>query len=293
MKNILNIDVPIDNKVFDIMKEQYINLRLSNLELRYQEKLKDIHEYLSRNNIKKVVIGFSGGADSTLVIRMLIEVRRLFDYFFEIHAFSIGFDGNTDTYENIDVEFIKSQQNSFQTNTFGNYFYNVNLPNISLNVSSSLPIEIQHQHNYAYRYTYLFTQAQLLGGITIGTTNSDELSYIGWFGKNSDMMVDLQFIADFHKFEIIYLLEDKFRIQIYDVPKGNLLDGKTDVECFGTDYDTLSFYSYCMIKKNVLFSIKSLDDLHLKNKHKYYGQTFNPYFIKNDEYFLLTNRIPC
>ena len=57
------------------------------------------------------------------------------------------------------------------------------------------------QYAYALMYTLLFRKAQEVNGITFGTTNKDEFA-IGWFGKTSDMVVDIQPIHDFHKHEI-------------------------------------------------------------------------------------------
>ena len=31
----------------------------------------------------------------------------------------------------------------------------------------------------------------------------------------------------------------------------------------------------------------NLENLHIKNYHKYMGQTFNPYFIKDDDYYFI------
>src|SRR5690606_7195772 len=45
---------------------------------------------------------------------------------------------------------------------------------------------------YASMYQHMFAYAQHFHGITVGTTNQTEVGFIGWFGKNSDMMVDIQ-----------------------------------------------------------------------------------------------------
>jgi len=46
---------------------------------------------------------------------------------------------------------------------------------------------------------------QGLPAVVVGTTNRDEGSYLGYVGKASDGMVDLQLIADLHKSEVYAL----------------------------------------------------------------------------------------
>ena len=141
----------------------------------------------------------------------------------------------------------------------------------------------RYSTNSSHLSTYL---TKIINSFTIGTTNLDEISYIGWFGKNSDMCVDLQFIADFHKFEIDYLLKS-YGIAIADVPKGDLYSGLSDEEVFNTSYLDLAYYSYCKCKNLPVSFNETLEKLHTKNYHKYMGQTFNPYFIKDDDYYFI------
>ena len=272
--------------IFDIEKENYIKLRISSINRRFVQKVENVRDYLQCNSIKTVNVLYSGGADSTLVLMILEIIKQKYIKDLIINAYTIDYKDGNDTFNNDDVEFVKSQ-NRFKSINFIYITPNINVNNVTNNYFSK---DIIHQHNYAYRYTLLFTFSQNNGGITIETTNLDELSYVGWFGKNSDMVVDLQIISDLHKFEIMYLLE-KFEIEIADVPKGGLLSGLSDEESFGVDYNTLSYYSYCMCKTDKMYKISSLDDLHNKNKHKYYGQKFNPYFIVDKNSFFICNRM--
>jgi NAD+ synthase (glutamine-hydrolysing) len=55
-----------------------------------------------------------------------------------------------------------------------------------------------------YYLTSLLTQ-EGMKAVVCGTTNRDEGAYLGFFGKASDGMVDLQLIADLHKSEVYAL----------------------------------------------------------------------------------------
>ena len=252
--------------------------------------------YLYNNNIKNVVFGYSGGRDSTFVLLLLTLAKlKYFQKDLNIYPITIEYRRTYkfDTFKDTDVYFVQDQKNKyldFSNHTFVStkrkdlealeHIININDPNIE---------EIQHQSNYQYMYHLLFTIAQAKHAITIGTTNLDEISYIGWFGKNSDMCVDLQFIADFHKFEIDYLLKS-YDIAIADVPKGDLYSGLSDEEVFNTSYADLAYYNYCKCKDFPIDVNSTLENLHTKNYHKYMGQTFNPYFIKDDDYYFIYKR---
>lgn len=57
-----------------------------------------------------------------------------------------------------------------------------------------------------YYTTSLLNQAGY-GSIICGTTNKDEGTYLGYIGKASDGMVDLQIISDIHKSEVYKVAE--------------------------------------------------------------------------------------
>ena len=85
---------------------------------------------------------------------------------------------------------------------------------------------------------------QGLPAVVVGTTNRDEGSYLGYVGKASDGMVDIQLIADLHKSEV-YTLARHLGVtpEIIDaVPSGEMHDGRVDEEIFGAPYDFVELY---------------------------------------------------
>jgi NAD+ synthase (glutamine-hydrolysing) len=143
-----------------------------------------------------------------------------------------------------------------------------------------------------YYVTSLFTQINL-PAILCGTTNRDEGAYLGYFGKASDGMVDVQIISDIHKSEVYKVSEylsvpKKIR---NSTPSGDMFDGRTDEEVFGTSYDFVELYLLYLSLKNKStkdkiqkewslqakkqFRILSqrLEVLHNYNKHKYLGKS--------------------
>lgn len=120
-----------------------------------------------------------------------------------------------------------------------------------------------------------------------GTTNRDEFQYSGWFGKNSDMVVDIQVITDWSKCQVIQAAKwlDVPQSIIERAPVGDLLDMSTDEDNFGCTYDELAYFQDYIEPadtSNPFLEKKfaKLRALHAQNAHKYQGQTYNPYFIK-------------
>jgi hypothetical protein len=81
--------------------------------------------------------------------------------------------------------------------------------------------------------------------IVCGTTNRDEGAYLGFFGKASDGMVDLQILSDLHKSEVYALgaLLGVPPVVMNAEPTGDVYDGKTHLEMIGAPYDFVELYT--------------------------------------------------
>lgn len=125
--------------------------------------------------------------------------------------------------------------------------------------------------------------------IVVGTTNRDEGAYLGYVGKASDAMVDVQLISDLHKSEV-YQIAQQLNVpqSILDAaPNGDMYDGRVDEEVFGAPYDFVELY---LNHKNLSDSTwksltkiwdendwqqfsqysQALEKLHHYNSHKYW-----------------------
>lgn len=124
--------------------------------------------------------------------------------------------------------------------------------------------------------------------VVVGTTNRDEGSYLGFFGKASDSMVDIQLISDIHKSEV-YQVAGVLNIPdqiINAVPAGDMFDGRADEDVFGTSYDFVELYTSLLAlslekrekvispwsekaKNHYAECVGKLEKLHRHNAHKY------------------------
>ena len=116
--------------------------------------------------------------------------------------------------------------------------------------------------------------------LLVGTTNLDEGAYIGYIGKASDCMVDLQLISDIHKSEVYQVAEylDVPEDITRSIPQGDMYHGAVDEQIFGCTYDAIElFYA---VRAGVVPApdtelwgkiVKNIEELHAYNKHKYLG----------------------
>lgn len=120
-------------------------------------------------------------------------------------------------------------------------------------------------------------QSQGFRSIVAGTTNRDEGSYLGFFGKASDAMVDLQPISDLHKSEV-RLLARRLNVptEIIDaVPSGDVFDGRVDEEMIGASYDDVElFVRLREIGRDPRpfmdeRAYAAIERMHAHNRHKY------------------------
>lgn len=101
-----------------------------------------------------------------------------------------------------------------------------------------------------YYVTSLLSE-QNIPGVICGTTNRDEGAYLGFIGKASDGMVDVQLISDLHKsevYEVAHLLQIPESI-MQAIPSGDMYDGRTDEEVFGAPY---TFVELVLLYKTLL-----------------------------------------
>lgn len=113
-------------------------------------------------------------------------------------------------------------------------------------------------------------QSHGLRSIVVGTTNRDEGAYLGFFGKASDAMVDLQPISDLHKSEV-RALAAHLRVPLEIVesePRGDVHDGRTDEQMIGASYDEVELFLRTR-ELGMSATHEAIERHHQKNAHKY------------------------
>ena len=275
---------------------EYRKKRNFQVESYVEKKCSAINKWFTENNMNSVVIGLSGGVDSSVAFRLLVTASRmpnspikLIKGMFVGISDSVGTTGqlsakhkvelldNCDLPLNANIEFM-------DIGTESNYLMN------KITTNSKLLGFSKGQLDYCLRPAMFYAKAAYLQemgykSVVCGTINRDEGSYIGFFGKKTDTC-DIQIISDLHKSEVIKVaeyLEIPSNI-LNAAPKGDVHTGQTDEQMIGVPYWFIELYTGHYLNAPVNFWYRDiseeelsreiewttlLKERHLQNKHKY------------------------
>ncbi len=265
-----------------------------------KSKVDLINSYFRKNGLKAAVLGLSGGIDSAVVLGLLTEAARQKDSPIErIVTAAIPFTvdqgaSNQEQARQKAQAVARHFKAEFITLELGDGFRSVRQTVQSALKQGSNPWADGQLVSYLRTPALYYLSAVLTAGnqpaIVSGTTNRDEGAYLGFFGKASDGMVDLQLISDLHKSEV-YQLADLLKVPASTTkaaPTGDVFDGKTHLEMIGTPYDFVELYMHWLnapvVKRQQWFSgldnasqqqfqewAQLIEDMHKYNAHKYVG----------------------
>ena len=283
-------------KQFKKLSEFLLNDRGFNAKYYIDNKVIKINEFFEVNKLDSCVIGISGGIDSAVVYKLLklaseqegSPIKIIKPLLLPINSPGITGQSEAISFGEKVIEVFDGSSTMY-------------LSSIAQSYSNFFPDATpwtQGQIASIVRTPILYGQASYLQqkgykSIVVGTTNRDEGAYIGFYGKASDAMVDLQPIADIHKLEVIAIakLLSVPKEIIERVPTGDVYDGSTDEETIGAPYWFIQLYllNKQYLSKNqidpffyefrIMFTdeenslwgkySKNIEELHRINAHKY------------------------
>ena len=258
-----------------------------------------LNRYLKKHNLRACVVAVSGGVDSAVVLGIVARAARIKGSpIKKILAVMLPV---------FDVKSATNQKQAFLRGKMVAKKFNIKLSVVDLTESFT---KIKNKIDYSIKIngkgwasgqlvSYLRTPALYYAtsllmqdgfpAVLCGTTNRDEGAYLGYVGKASDGMVDIQIISDLHKSEVYKTgIELGVPDKIMSVaPSGDMFDDRKDEEVFGAPYDFVELYlsvkshrnrkKISEIKKRWSYSAKRqfknlgarLERLHKYNSHKY------------------------
>lgn len=258
-----------------------------------------INDYFRKAGLKGAVVAVSGGIDSAVVLSLLAYAKQKQDspittiIPLAIPIFKSKFTTNQNQAEARAKEVI--QKNGLQEVVYNlTDAYDI----LKKTIDSSIKIEgepwaagqlVSYLRTPAIYYTTSLLNQQGCPALVCGTTNRDEGSYLGFVGKASDGMVDLQIISDLHKSEVrsVAKLLGVPKSILNTIPTGDMFDGRVDEDVFGASYDFVELFLLLKamddesIKQTLLDSLPvnskkkltrlsaNVEDLHRYNSHKY------------------------
>lgn len=259
-----------------------------------QKKQTLLRSYCQQYSLDRILVGVSGGVDSAVVLALCASLS---DSIETVPVLLPAFDFSGVTGQENSVE---QATNLCQAMELTPTIINMTpiadsfISAFSNNGTRANPSDWAIGQLVPYARTtalyYLATLGADEGKRTVigGTTNWSEGGYLGYIGKASDAMVDLQLVSDLHKSEV-YEVARYFNLPAQIVsanPTGDMFDGSSDEQVFGASYDFVEWYltylSFSPVQQADLLSSLSeedveyvknygnnLDKLHLYNKHKY------------------------
>ena len=267
-----------------------------------EQKSNLLNEYMNKYGLKACVIAISGGIDSAVVLGIVKKaseqtnspIKKIMPMLLPI----LKSTGVTNQNEATNRGKELCEKLDLKP-------YIIDLTSVNNEIRKSLEpvIEIKgedwaigqlgpYSRTPVLYYTTSLLNQEGFGAIICGTTNKDEGAYLGYVGKASDGMVDVQVISDIHKSEV-YQVARELGIPksiIEAIPSGDMYDSRTDETVFGASYDFVELYlNYLNMedsekeklissldeksKEQFDFCAKNLENLHKYNLHKYMAKS--------------------
>ena len=197
----------------------------------YDTLVSRIKNYFNKNNIKKAVIGLSGGLDSSVSAKLVADAIGKDN----VHGLIMPLKGLSSE-ENIKdaVEFCTLNSINYSLifiNDFIKEFEKLDWKQskiAEMNIASRI------------RAVVLYNYANTHNALVIGTSNKTEI-LLGYFTKYGDGAVDIEVIGELFKTEVkkvagFLKISEKI---INKVPTAELYHGQTDEEELGISYEEL------------------------------------------------------
>lgn len=246
------------------------------METKLKEILNWLEQYKEATRCRGIVLGISGGKDSTVVAMLAKKVwgnnvfgvlmpngtQKDIDDALDIVK-TLGIEHRIVNIETVYNSLLHVIENRIEETPIGRDFV-ANCPKVTDKAKTNIPPRI--------RMTVLYAIAQTLGYRVIGTGNASE-AYIGWTTKWGDSAYDFNPIAHLTCTEVMALgdlLADEFGLNKKYVTKtpSDGLCGKTDEDSFGFTYATLDGYISGGMSNTDYETALKIEQMHQASEHK-------------------------
>lgn len=260
------------------------------METIYNKLIKGIRDYCNNTQCRGFVIGISGGKDSTVVAKLLVDAIGADKVLGILMPNEVQKDINDSinvckllgiNFHIIDIRYIYESILSaihmpyfpeYETDEYGNMspFVTPAKDRVATTVNGfSFQVSPKARTNIPprIRMTIAYAIAQSIGYRVCGTGNKSE-HYIGWYTKWGDGACDFNPIADLTCTQVIELGDYmKLPYELVHKTPADGLTGKSDEENFGFTYKELDQY---ISDPSILYTHNSdkFNEMHKKSQHK-------------------------
>lgn len=269
---------------------------LFNPELYVKHKSEILNKYMTKCGLDTVIIAVSGGVDSAVVLKLAeFASKQPNSPIKRVIGVTLPITNSVLTNQQETINRAEELMNSTgcENKTINLYnIYSMNKAMSELYFGESDDWADGQMGAYI-RTSFLYYLTAVINSqgnkpILLGTTNRDEGSYIGYVGKASDGMVDVQLISDIYKSEV-YKVAEYLNVPesiLTVIPNGDMYDGRVDTEVFGAPYDIVELFNRSKAQLYLKESLNyltgdakkqwdkysnNLEKLHNYNAHKYLG----------------------
>ena len=242
---------------------------------RKKEVLRIIHfiqDYFKNNSLGGVVIGISGGKDSSVVAGLFSLALGKEN----VIGVSMPCHSNDEDYKDAKLvaeKFGISLINFDLTPVYDSFQKEVQLlDDYVMSQDSEINLKPRLRMSTLYYLAQMYSKKNNKTYIVAGTGNKCE-EYVGYFTKGGDSVSDIKVLSDFTVDEVIQLGEEIGVPEkvLYKEPNDGL-SGVSDEEKLGVSYsDIAKVITGDLVDKNVFDTINYL---HEKNAHKFFTATY-------------------
>ncbi|MBL7055070.1 NAD+ synthase [Candidatus Woesearchaeota archaeon] len=207
----------------------------------YKKIIKNIKDYFKKNNIQKAVIGLSGGIDSAVSVRLVVDAIG------KDNVFALMLPEKSLTKkENIKdaVESCKDLGIRYHIGYIDDFLDAFKKLKWKQNKNAMVNLKPRTRMCILYNY------ANAHNALVIGTSNKTELM-LGYFTKHGDGAADIEVIGDLFKTEVVKLAE-YLKIPkkiIKKTPTAELYPNQTDEDELGASYENMDNILKKLVKK--------------------------------------------
>ena len=250
-----------------------------------EEIVNFIKDIKNKTNADGVIIGLSGGIDSTIVVYLLKEAigsENIYSY----HLTTSTTPKEDTEHARLVAKLLNIEYKEINIESISNEFLNLanNSVNSLANVNSNLENKVAEGNLKArIRMSLLYYFANLKNSIVVGNSNRSEL-LIGYFTKYGDGACDFEPIGDIYKTQLKKLAKSlKIPEEIVNKPpRAGLWENQTDEDEIGFSYEILDQLLYFIVDKKLSnedilkemdISSDKIDNIRnkiAKNQHKLY-----------------------
>lgn len=197
----------------------------------YEQLIKGIQKYFKKSGLHRVVVGVSGGVDSSLTLKLAVDALGSE----KVTAISMPENGISAP---INMQHAKKLCEALEVEFF---LQSINAFLISFSQTPWGTNQIASQNTKArVRAVLLYHYANTHNALVLGTSNKSEI-LLGYGTKYGDLAADLEVIGELYK-EEVYALADFVGLPreiIEKKPTAELYTGQTDEAELGASYSEL------------------------------------------------------